>query len=177
MKKALFLDRDGVINQDVSYLSQPRDFQFLDGIFDLCRTAQEKGYLIIVVTNQSGIARGYYTESDFLSLTNWMCAKFEEQGITISKVYYCPFHPERGVGPYRRESEDRKPKPGMILKASDEFTLNLDASILIGDKDSDVQAGRSAGVGTLLLMPKKYETQPAQDVHVIRELAEGKLFL
>lgn len=177
MNRALFLDRDGVINEDGSYLSRPEDIRFLDGIFFLCRTAQERGYRIIIVTNQSGIAQGYYTEDDFSRLTKWMCREFQAHSVTVERVYYCPYHPEKGIGKYKVDSDDRKPKPGMILRARDEFDLDLQKSILIGDRDSDMEAGWRAGVGTLLLLPEKYAVKAGKDVHILHSLCEAERFL
>lgn len=145
--RALFLDRDGVINHDSGYTSKADDFMFVEGIFDLCRAAKHKGYLLIVVTNQAGIGRGYYSEGDFLTLTDWMCRRFEEEGAPISDVYHCPYHPEHGVGEYKKDSFDRKPNPGMLLQAAKKYNLDLSRSIMIGDKDSDMQAAKNAGVG------------------------------
>lgn len=145
--RALFLDRDGVINHDSGYTSRAEDFVFIDGIFELCRAAREAGYLLIVVTNQAGIGRGYYSEQDFLSLTSWMRRRFEEEGAPITDVFHCPYHPEHGVGEYRQDSFDRKPNPGMLLRAAEKCGIDLANSIMIGDKDSDMQAARSAGVG------------------------------
>ena len=147
VNRALFLDRDGVINHDSGYTSSIENFQFIDGIFDLCRAAKQLGYLIIVVTNQAGIGRGYYTEADFLKLTEWMCKRFEAEGAPITEVFYCPYHPEYGEGNYKKESFDRKPNPGMILKAAEKYKIDLAQSIMIGDKDSDMQAANNAGVG------------------------------
>jgi len=173
MRKALFLDRDGIINEDGSYLYRPEDFRFMDGIFELCRAAQEKGYLLIVTTNQSGIARGYYTEEDFLKLTDWMCREFAKEDIRIDKVYFCPFHPEKGIGAYKVDSDDRKPNPGMLLKARDEFGIDMEASVMVGDKDSDMEAGRRAGVKKLLLYPGMYECETEDDVVVLSSLREA----
>ena len=144
--KALFLDRDGVINIDRKYVWRIDDFEFLPGIVELCHIAQAVGLLPIVVTNQAGIGRGYYTEQDFLRLTEWMLGEFRGQGIRIGRVYHCPYHPTEAIGQYRRESPDRKPNPGMILKAKEDFALDLSRSVLVGDKDSDIAAGRAAGV-------------------------------
>lgn len=149
-RKALFLDRDGVINVEKHYVYRVEDFEFLPGIFELCAAAMERGYLIVVVTNQAGIGRGYYTEVDFKHLTEWMVGAFTQRGIDIARVYHCPYHPIAGVGEYRRESFDRKPNPGMLLRARDELGLDLVGSVLIGDKDSDIVAGRAAGVGHLI---------------------------
>ena len=145
-----FLDRDGVINVEKHYVYRVEDFEFLPGIFELCAAAMERGYLIVVVTNQAGIGRGYYTEVDFKHLTEWMVGAFTQRGIDIARVYHCPYHPIAGVGEYRRESFDRKPNPGMLLRARDELGLDLVGSVLIGDKDSDIVAGRAAGVGHLI---------------------------
>ena len=149
--KALFLDRDGVINVDHGYVYKQEDFEFVEGIFELCRTAKRLGYLILVVTNQAGIGRGYYTEQDFLKLTDWMCGVFSNKGVVIDNVYFCPSHPEHGVGQYKVDSPYRKPGPGMILQAAEEFSVNLARSILVGDKETDIQAGMIAGVGCNLL--------------------------
>ncbi|MCC7645226.1 MULTISPECIES: HAD family hydrolase [unclassified Janthinobacterium] len=145
-RRALFLDRDGVINHDSGYTHRIEDFHFIDGIFDLCRAAQQAGYLIIVVTNQAGIGRGYYTEEDFQVLTTWMVGRFAEEGVTITDVLYCPSHPEHGVGEYKRDSFNRKPQPGMILTAAVSHGLDVESSIMIGDSETDMQAALSAGV-------------------------------
>lgn len=150
-RPALFLDRDGVINVDHGYVYRSEDFEFIDGIFDLCQSAQSLGYTLIVITNQAGIGRGYYTEDDFHRLTEWMCAEFEREGICISGVYFCPYHPDYGVGSYKIESECRKPNPGMLLQAAKEQKIDMEKSVLIGDKKSDIEAGMSAGVELSLL--------------------------
>lgn len=149
MRKALFLDRDGVINEDRHFVHTAEQCIFQPGIFELCAQAQEKGYLLIVVTNQSGIARGLFSEAQFLAFTRWMHAQFAGRGITLTQTYYCPHHPEAGQGKYRQECDCRKPKPGMILQAAREHGIDVLQSILIGDKDSDVQAGRAAKVGNI----------------------------
>lgn len=146
-RRALLLDRDGVINVDRNYVHRVEDFEFLPGIFPLCRIAQDADFLPIVVTNQAGIGRGYYTEQDFERLTAWMLDRFVAHDVRIGRVYHCPYHPTAGIGDYRRESFDRKPNPGMILRAAREFDLDLAASVLVGDKASDLVAGRAAGVG------------------------------
>lgn len=150
-RPALFLDRDGVINVDRAYVHKREDFEFIDGIFDLCRQARAFGYLIIVVTNQAGVGRGYYTEQDFAELTAWMCDIFSKEKASIDKVYFCPTHPESAIEQYRTASDFRKPGPGMILLAAKEFNISLHDSILVGDKFSDVEAGLAAGVGHNIL--------------------------
>jgi D-glycero-D-manno-heptose 1,7-bisphosphate phosphatase len=139
--KALFIDRDGVINIDKVHVSEISGFEFTDGIFDLCRKYSDAGYRIIVITNQAGIAKGLYTENDFLALTSWMIEEFKYQRIEIARVYHCPHHPD-----FTGRCNCRKPEPGMIIKAIDEFGLDISACILIGDKESDLEAGRRAGI-------------------------------
>lgn len=150
-RRALFLDRDGVINHDDGYTHRWEHFVFVDGIFELCREAHRLGYLLFVVTNQAGIGRGYYTETDFQSLTERMCARFAEEGAPITRVYFDPTHPVHGIGEYRRESPLRKPNPGMLLLAAEEYGVSLPDSVLIGDKGSDIHAGIAAGVSCNLL--------------------------
>ena len=147
LRRALFLDRDGVINVDHGYVCSPEQTQFIDGIFELCRAATQYGFLNVVITNQAGIARGYYSESDFLAYMEWMRGEFRKHDAQLDAVYYCPHHPLHGHGDYRRECDCRKPKPGMILAAKRELDLDLTASVLLGDKPSDLEAGRIAGVG------------------------------
>lgn len=147
MKKALFLDRDGVINIEKNYLYKIADFEFIDGLFSTCQHFQELGYLLIIITNQAGIARGKYSENDFACLNEWMLKQFADQGILISKVYYCPHHPE-----FTGVCRCRKPNPGMILQAQQEFDLDLSRSILVGDKEGDIQAGINAKVAHNILV-------------------------
>ena len=141
MNKALFIDRDGVINIDKVHVYKVKDFEFTEGIFDLCSRYIESGYLIMVITNQAGIAKGLFSEDDFLMLTQWMKEQFRSRGILISKVFHCPHHPDF-TGP----CECRKPEPGMILQAVNEFNLDISQCVLIGDNKSDLEAGRKAGI-------------------------------
>lgn len=146
LQKCLFLDRDGVINTDTAYAYQVEDITFLPGIFELCYAAQENGYLIIVVTNQSGIARGIYTEEQFFTLTRWIEAQFLQKGITITATYHCPHHPE-----LTGECLCRKPAPGMLLEAIKKYPIAAQFSMMIGDKPSDMEAASAAGIGTRIL--------------------------
>lgn len=150
--KALFLDRDGVINVDHGHVGKIENFDFIEGIFELCKKAQSAGYLIIVVTNQAGIAKGYYSEERFLELTKWMERKFLNQGIKITKTYYCPYHIDAVIEKYRQDSFNRKPNPGMILKAIDEFNIDPQNSIMIGDRDSDIEAAQRANIESRILV-------------------------
>ncbi|MDX3772601.1 D-glycero-beta-D-manno-heptose 1,7-bisphosphate 7-phosphatase [Chromatiaceae bacterium AAb-1] len=152
MNKAVFLDRDGVINVDHAYVSKAENFEFIDGVFDACRYFQQQGYLLIVVTNQSGIGRGYYTEQDFQQLTDWMLAQFRAQGISISRVYFCPHHPQKALPPYNIDCNCRKPAPGMLLQAIREHQIDPAASIMLGDKAADMQAAAAAGIGRKILV-------------------------
>ena len=169
-RKALFLDRDGVINVEKNYVSRIEDFEFLPGIFDLCTIAKQRGFLLVVITNQAGIGRGYYSEADFQCLTDWMLEEFQAHDIKIDRVYHCPYHPTAGIGEYRRESFDRKPSPGMILKARQEFNLNLSQSVLIGDKNSDIEAGRAAGIRHLVKLTHNAQDDECQGTDDMLEL-------
>lgn len=168
-RPALFLDRDGVINIDHGYVSRPEQFEFVEGIFDVVAAANQAGYMAIVITNQAGIGRGYYTETDFHQLTDWMQKQFSLRGARIDAVYYCPYHPEYGVGEYRKDSEFRKPGPGMLLQAQREHDIDMQRSILVGDKPSDIQAGINAGVGTLLHLEAEDDEALGVRIHRITE--------
>ncbi|SEL62981.1 D-alpha,beta-D-heptose 1,7-bisphosphate phosphatase [Colwellia chukchiensis] len=163
MSKALFLDRDGIINIDHGYVHKKEDFDFVDGIFELCLLAINKGYQIFVITNQAGIARGYYDQAAFERLTQWMISVFAEQNIMITKVYYCPHHPSKGVNEFVMKCECRKPAPGMLLKAEKEFSINLEHSVFIGDKISDMQAAKNAGVECRILLNSRYTEESADE--------------
>ncbi|WP_457592294.1 D-glycero-beta-D-manno-heptose 1,7-bisphosphate 7-phosphatase [Hydrogenimonas sp.] len=147
--RALFLDRDGVINVDHGYVGRIEDFRFVDGILDFIAAAQRKGYLPIVVTNQSGIGRGYYGREDFERLTAWMVERMRDHGIAIdrSQVFSCPHAPEEGCS-------CRKPEPGMFAEAAKRFHIDMANSWMIGDKESDIEAARRAGVGHRLRVEK-----------------------
>ena len=151
-QRALFLERDGVINHEVGYLHRAEDVRFVDGIFSLCRTAAGLGYRLIVVTNQAGIARGFYSEADFDALMIWMKDAFRVEGVELDAVYHCPFHPEHGVGKYKRDHEDRKPGTGMLRRGVREFGVELGASVMVGDRCSDIAAANGAGLRQAFLI-------------------------
>ena len=149
---ALFLDRDGVINVDHGYVHTPEEFDFVDGIFEVVAAANQAGYLVVVVTNQAGIGRGYYSEKQFHALTDWMKKQFVENGGRIDAVYFCPYHPEHGIGEYRQKSDCRKPAPGMLLTAMRDFDIDLGRSILVGDTLKDIHAANAAGIRQVFLL-------------------------
>lgn len=150
-RRALFLDRDGVVNVDHGYVHAAARTDWIPGIFELVRDAHELGYLPVIVTNQAGIARGLYSEAQFLAFTRWVHLRFAEAGAPLLATYYCPHHPTAGIGPWRQECGCRKPGPGMLLAAASDHGIDLRASRLVGDKDKDLQAAKAAGVGGALL--------------------------
>jgi D-glycero-D-manno-heptose 1,7-bisphosphate phosphatase len=176
--RAIFLDRDGVINIDHGYVHSVDNFDFIDGIFDLVRAAHAKNLKVVVVTNQAGIGRGFYSVQQFHQLTSWMCKEFINAGAPIDKVYFSPFHPTEGLDEYKKDDFSRKPNPGMILQAQQELGLNLANSMLIGDKARDIQAGISAGLGLNILFTQEQlqESAPHQ-CHLINSLVEALPFI
>ena len=141
-KPAIFLDRDGVINEDTGYVSQVDDFHFLPGVIEALQLLKKKGYLLIVVTNQSGIARGYFSEDDFMNLTEWMDWSLADRDVDLDGIYFCPHHPDHGA-----PCDCRKPAPGMLLLAQQELSIDMAHSCMVGDKPSDLKAAINAGVG------------------------------
>ena len=146
MKKALFLDRDGVINYDYGYVHTIENFIIREEIYKICKRAKNLGYLLIIVTNQAGIGRGIFKLDDFLKVSEFMIKKFELKDISFDAIYFCPFHPKEGLGYYLKDSINRKPNPGMILQAIDQFNIDIRNSILIGDKKSDELAAKRAKI-------------------------------
>ena len=149
--KALFLDRDGVVNINHDYVYKIADFDFIPEVFEVCRAAIAKNYQIFIVTNQSGIGRGFYSEEDFGILTEWMNAEFLARGIVIQKVYFCPHHPTQAQGVYLKDCECRKPKEGMLLAAINEFAIDPAQSLMLGDSQTDIQAAAAAGVKAIFI--------------------------
>ena len=145
MNKAIFLDRDGTINIDHGYVHQIDDFEFIKGSINALKKLKEMGYLLVLVTNQSGIARGYFTEAQFLQLTEWMDWSLAEQGVDFDGIYYCPHHPD-GKGEFKEDCSCRKPKPGMLLDAMKALNIDPQQSIMVGDKIEDIKAGINAKV-------------------------------
>lgn len=173
IKKALFLDRDGVINEDFGYVSNASDFKFKDEIFEVLNFFSKNGYLLIVVTNQSGIGRRFYSQDDFLKLNDYMVENFANKGIYIDKVYFCPHIPEDNC-------RCRKPNIGMILQAKNDFKINLESSVMIGDKISDIQTAINAKIGTKVLLNnnnEKFKNLKKFDYFDIFELNRNEVFV
>jgi D-glycero-D-manno-heptose 1,7-bisphosphate phosphatase len=145
LRPALFLDRDGVINIDKGFAYRPDQIDWVDGAIEAIRLANARGYLVVVVTNQSGVARGYYGEEAVISLHRWMQERFAEAGARVDQFLYCPHHPDGSVPEYSRVCDCRKPAPGMLLEAL-AGGIRADASLLVGDRDSDLEAARRAGI-------------------------------
>lgn len=146
MTPVIFLDRDGVINADIGYLWRPEDCVWIPGAPEAVRRFNEQGWPVVVVTNQSGVARGYYRETDVRALHAWMNEALAALGAHIDAFYYCPHHLKGTVAEYKVECDCRKPKPGMIRKAMQDFGADPAASLLIGDKPSDLEAAAAAGI-------------------------------
>ncbi|WP_447730898.1 D-glycero-beta-D-manno-heptose 1,7-bisphosphate 7-phosphatase [Pseudoxanthomonas suwonensis] len=143
--RALFLDRDGVVNVDHGYVHTPGRTEWVPGIFELARAARAAGYVLVVATNQAGIARGYYDEEQFRAYTRWVHARFAEEGAPLLATYYCPHHPEAGQGAYKVACACRKPEPGMLLEAIGRHGLDPAGSVMVGDTPKDMEAAAAAG--------------------------------
>ena len=162
--RALFLDRDGVVNVDSAYLHRAEACVFVEGVFDLVRAFAARGFRPVIVTNQSGIGRGYYGEAEFERLMRWMRGRFAAEGAEIAAVYHCPSLPDAG-------DPRRKPAPGMLLEAAADLGLDLGRSWCVGDRESDVAAGRAAGVGTLVrLDASRRRVERAADHWIVPDL-------
>jgi D-glycero-D-manno-heptose 1,7-bisphosphate phosphatase len=163
--KAIFLDRDGIINVDSGYVSKIEDFVFTKGIFKTLRALQEEGYLLIVVTNQSGIARGYYSEETYMDLTVYMVEELKKRGIRIASVYHCPHGPDD-------HCKCRKPRAGMLKAAQKQFRVEMKESWMVGDKESDMLAGKNAGIKRRLLVAEKASESATHHVQSIQKVLE-----
>jgi D-glycero-D-manno-heptose 1,7-bisphosphate phosphatase len=173
LRRSLILDRDGVVNLDSGYLHRIEECRFVDGIFALTTAFAARGFAIVIATNQSGIGRGLFTEADFATLMAWMGEEFRRHGVVLAGVYHCPDHPTAGLGGYRRASPWRKPGPGMLLQAAADLGLDLTRSWTIGDRPGDIEAGRAAGVGTLVCYdPAAPAVARREDVWVVPRLAD-----
>jgi D-glycero-D-manno-heptose 1,7-bisphosphate phosphatase len=164
LRPAAFLDRDGVINLDRGYVVHVQDFEFVPGVLEACRVLARSGYALVVITNQSGIGRGLYSEANFLALSAWMQRRMADAGAPLAGIYHCPHHPIDALGEFRRECDCRKPAPGLLLRAERELGLDLARSILFGDKHSDLQAAAAAGVRHRFLLGTDGRAIPPDDV-------------
>ncbi|MBU5636390.1 D-glycero-beta-D-manno-heptose 1,7-bisphosphate 7-phosphatase [Geomonas sp. Red69] len=151
-RRAVFLDRDGTINQEVQYLSRVEDFRLIPGVPYALQRLKDAGFLLVVVTNQSGVGRGLYDEAALQAIHDRMHEELGDFGITIDACYFCPHHPEHGVGDYRVECNCRKPLPGMLEQAALDFDIDLSRSYMVGDKLGDIEAGLNAGCTSLMVL-------------------------
>ena len=158
-KAALFLDRDGVINYDTKYPFRRRDIRFVPGALEFIASAHKKGWLIFIITNQAGIAKGLYDQADFISLMGWYCKQIEYNGGKINKVFYCPHHEEGEVSKFKIHCDCRKPGPGMFLVAANEYQINLRDSFFIGDRKTDGQAAINAGIKNFMFLDRHQNTR------------------
>ncbi len=165
-----FLDRDGVINHDVSYIGRPEDFALIEGVPQALRMLRDAGYQLVVVTNQSGIGRGYFTEEDYRRVTARMEELLGHEGVTLAAIRHCPHTPDAGC-------DCRKPKPDMLIDSARQLGLSLGGSVLFGDKETDIAAGRAAGVARCLLIGGTAEASKSDGDHAIDLLAAVKLLL
>ena len=163
-QKALFIDRDGIINVDHGYVSTIDDFEFTKGVFAFLKLFRDAGYRLFVVTNQSGIGRGFYSESDFHILTQWMLQRLKEKGVRIEKVLYCPHTPEDSC-------HCRKPDIGMIEEALREYSLDLKHSWMIGDKQSDMELAGNAGIGNSIYIGENLPTKATYSFASVHDCA------
>lgn len=163
LRRAAFLDRDGVVNIDRGYVYRRDEFRFVPGTLAACATLHRLGLTLVVVTNQSGIARGMYTEQDYRQLTAWMVSQFAAAGAPLAGVYHCPHLPQAVVAEYRRDCGCRKPAPGMLFAAARELSIDLSRSMLFGDKPSDIEAAQAAGIPHRVMLGTDGEELPAAD--------------
>lgn len=151
MKKAIFLDRDGTLNIDHGYVHRIDDFHFIEGSIEALQKLKAMGFLLVLVTNQSGIARGYFSEEQFLQLTEWMDWSLADRGVDLDGIYYCPHHPQ-GQGEYKQDCDCRKPKSGMLQQAIRELNIDPAQSFMVGDKVEDLLAAQGAKVRSKILV-------------------------
>jgi D-glycero-D-manno-heptose 1,7-bisphosphate phosphatase len=167
-RRAAFIDRDGVINVDSGYVHRIEDFVFLPGAIEALKKLQTAGYALVVTTNQAGLARGLFTEPDYWRVTSYMQDELWDAGVKLSAVEHCPHLPDANIDTYRLDCLCRKPRPGMLIRATSALNIDLSESILVGDRASDIEAGRRAGVGRCLIVRSGHPVSP-EDI----QLADG----
>jgi D-glycero-D-manno-heptose 1,7-bisphosphate phosphatase len=160
-RRAAFIDRDGVLNEEREFVHRNEDFVLVPGAIEALRALQDAGYALVIITNQSGIARGLYTEADYLAFTAQMRARLEAEGVRLDAVEHCPHLPDAPVARYRLDCDCRKPRPGMLTRAIRALDIDPQASFLVGDRLSDLEAGRAAGVGRCFLVRTGYSLSEA----------------
>lgn len=172
---AIFLDRDGTINVDHGYVHDSDHFQFIAGVIEALQKLKQMGFSLVLVTNQSGIARGLFTEQQFIRLTEWMDWSLADKGVDLDGIYYCPHHPDGVIEVFRQGCDCRKPQPGMLLSAQRHLHIDMPASYIVGDKIEDLMAGKAAGVGNKVLVrsgnPVTIEAEAVADI-ILNSLAE-----
>ncbi|MCX5750060.1 MAG: D-glycero-beta-D-manno-heptose 1,7-bisphosphate 7-phosphatase [Candidatus Saganbacteria bacterium] len=180
MHKAVFLDKDGTINEDLGYINDPRDLKLIPGSAEAIKMLNDAGYKVIVISNQSGIARGYIQENMIQTLNKILHKHILNGGGHVDSIYYCPHHPEIGLHPYKKNCDCRKPSPGMLKRGAKEHGIDLSQSYMIGDRVSDIEAGKNAGCKTILTLTgygkeeqkALHEKQITPD-HVAKDLLEA----
>jgi D-glycero-D-manno-heptose 1,7-bisphosphate phosphatase len=181
MKRAVFLDRDGTINEDVGHITDPDRFELIPGATDAIRRLKDAGYFLVLATNQAGVARGLMTEPQLLRVLGAFEDLLEREGVRLDGIRYCPHHPEEGIGSYKQDCDCRKPGPGQLLSAAEEHDIDLASSFMIGDHYSDVEAGIAAGCRSVMLLTghgqqeieKLDAAQKERTDYVARDLAEA----
>lgn len=166
--KTIFLDRDGVINHEVNYLHEIEKFKFINGVFEACQYFQNLNFKIIIVSNQSGISRGYFNESDYIKLTTWMVKEFEKNNVSILDIFHCPHSPDS-------RCICRKPKPGMFFEANRIHNINFSSSWMIGDKESDIQSANAAGIVNTILVRSGHliDERNSKSMHIIDSIKDS----
>ena len=170
--KTIFLDRDGVINEEVNYLYEKEKFKFIDGVFDSCLYFQKLGYKIIIVSNQSGIARGYFSKNDYIELTKWMLNQFKQRHISILDTFYCPHGPDS-------KCDCRKPMPGMFFEAKRKYNISMQESWMIGDTETDISAANRAGVSNTILVKSGHPVDDlnSSSTYIIDSIKSSKFII
>lgn len=172
MNKAAFLDRDGVINIEKNYLFRIEDFELVPGVINLLRTLQNNGFLLIIITNQSGIARGYYSEEDYQKLTDWMIGMLSDNGISITATYYCPHHPEAIVEKYKKKCDCRKPGTALFLQAIREYNIDLNNSIVIGDNMRDCEICKTSNCKGFLISNQYSIADVNKNITIVNSISD-----